>query len=277
MQRSVLCSPEMLATSGRHLTLFHGKGDMKVKQARKQLKVEGQVGFDEKFYHRVELEPKDWQHIYQASDALKADPNFNLDPIIVVRWTGGEQSHMLLDGLYRLRIYHAAGRDRIPATVLTGLPRSQWFAHGVEMQMRYQFHKNLTAGDKAFIALKLTKEQGWSLAKAAQLLRATQPAVQRMLAGKAIPLTASQAIPLRVGYSKRTIGTQDFGFLKGPVRGANGTKAHALAALAAQDSVAAMDPIQILDSFIALLKSGCVDMTDQDVAQRVLEIKQLLP
>jgi len=250
---------------------------MQIKRVKKRLKVQGQVGFDEKYYHRVELEPKDWQHIYQASDALKADPSFDLDPIIVVRWTGGKQPHMLLDGLYRMRIYHAAGRDRIPALVLSGLPRSQWFAHGVEIQMRYQFHKNLTPGDKAFIALKLTKEQNWSLADAAKLLKTSTVALQRMLAGKAVPLIASQAIPLRVGYSRRLIGSQNYGFLKGPVRGANGSKAAALAALAVQDHIVATDPFQVMDSFLALLKAGCVDMTDQGVVARITEIKQWMP
>lgn len=251
---------------------------MRIKTSKRRLKVEGDVGFDAKYYHRLNPDADDWPQIHERVDALKADPEFDMAPITVVRWSRGKLPFMLIDGLYRLRAYHAAGRTRIPATVVSGVPQSQWFQRGVEIQMKYQFLKRLDPQDKAYIATKLQAEYGWTIAQAAALLRVTPGAMQKMVAKRAVPLTAGQAVPLvaKGSHEVRRLGGQDFGFLKAPFTESNGSPA-VVNALAEQAPVAATGPLQVLDSFLALLRSGCLDMADQAVKDRVSEIKRLLP
>lgn len=229
------------------------------------------IDYDPLYYPRVNGNP-DWMTILQYTEALQVDPEKEFPPIVVVRATGMKTPYLLIDGLHRLRSYVKAGREKIP-TVVERIPKSKWMARSVELNATHG--RRLDTGDKAWIATRL-QEEGWQLTDIAGLMKMRVESLERIVATRCIKITNKEAELIPVGRSNRaTAGGKHYGYLKAPFSEVNG-KVNTLEALETQHSVTSHDVQAILDSMISVLRSGAVNMADEEVAERVGEIKSLL-
>lgn len=234
-----------------------------------KLKLE-EIGCDPKYYPRVNGH-EDWLTAYRYKEALIADPSHEFPPVVVVRATGFEFPYVLLDGKHRTKAYASADRESIPASV-ERLPRSKWFARSVELNATHG--RGLDTGDKAWIAERLN-EEGYSDSDVAKLLHMPLESLEKIKATRIVKLTGAAKKVLAEGRGNRTLDRGHVGFLKGPLCAANGTTL-AMEALAHQGHVSAHDVSDILDSFIAVLRSGVLDMTNLDIAVKMSAIRELL-
>ena len=238
-----------------------------------------QISYDPKFYPRVNGHP-DWMTVLRYSDTLQADPGMEFDPITVVKSMvkknpfnkdDAKVPFCLLDGLHRTRSYIKAGREEIPA-VIERLPQSKWMERSVELNSTHG--RALDNGDKSWIGVRL-KEEGWKVEDVAKLLHMKTDSLEKMMAERCVKITAKMAETLPEGRSNRQVNGDRIGFLKAPLIKANG-KANVEAALESQHSVSSHDVASILDSMISILKSGVVNMAEENIAAQVGVIKKLL-
>jgi hypothetical protein len=240
-----------------------------------------QIGYDPKYYPRVNGK-EDWYTVNIYKDALLAKPSLafawtpdhperGFPPVVLVRATAKKWPYLLLDGLHRLRTYHAAEYDEIPA-VVERLPESKWFARSAELNVISK--RGLDKGDKAWIAKRLEAD-GYTFKEAADLLHMRVESLERIVADCTVKLKASGAKNIPNGRGNREVDGKHFGFLKAPFAEFAGTTT-AETALSSQGPVASMDALGILDSCVAVLECG-VDMTDEEVVQRIERIRALLP
>jgi hypothetical protein len=227
-----------------------------------------QIGCDPKFYPRVNGEA-DWMVVHRYKQALQTGSKF--PPITVFPATGCEWKYQLGDGAHRLRSHMQAGLDEIEATV-ERIPQSKWFARSVELNAIHG--RGLDTGDKAWIGERL-QEDGYSLEDAARMLRMPVESLEKIIDSRVVKLTGKARKMIPEGRSHRELERGAFGFLKAPLIGANGT-AQAMAALESQSRVASRDVADILDSFISVLRSGVLDMSNADIATKMSVIRELL-
>lgn len=228
------------------------------------------IDYDTKYYPRVNGQA-DWMTIHRYTDTLLADKKYDLDPITLVKATGRDRPFLLIDGLHRIGAYTRAGRIRIPA-IIERIPQSKWMARSVELNVRHG--RPLESGDKAWICKRL-EEEGWEKEAVASLLKMRVESLDKIVVTHCAKLTIKSAELIKPGRSNRQIGNEHFGFLKAAVTDANGTR-HQQEALTSQYALSSRTVINVLDSVIAILKAGCVHMSDEEVASRVLAIKELM-
>lgn len=228
------------------------------------------IDYEPKYYPRANGEA-DWMTIHRYTDALLADKQCEFSPITVVKATGKDRPFLLIDGLHRIGAYTRAGRERIPA-VIERLPQSRWLARSVELNVCHG--RTLDTGDKAWICKRL-EEDGWDKQSVAQLLKMRVESLEKIVVTHCAKLTIKSAELIKPGRSNRQIGKEHFGFLKAPVTGANGTQFQQ-EALASQNSLSSRTVVNVLDSVIAVVKSGCIDMSNDEMASRVQALKELL-
>ena len=224
------------------------------------------VDYDPKYYPRVNGVPN-WITILQYTEVLKSKAA-SFPPIVVVKAPCKKAVYTLLDGLHRLRAYHKAGRTSIPA-VIERIPQSKWFARSVELNAAHG--RPLDTGDKAWIAVRL-KEEGWDLDQVSGLLKMSPSSLKKMVSSRCVKITKGDAEAVPIGRSHRESNGSHYGFIKAPlINSVNPEKA-----LAFQGSINSHDVLSILDSMIAALESGVVDIRKKDVSARVSKIKKLL-
>jgi len=234
-----------------------------------RLKLED-VGYDPAFYPRVNGQP-DWLTILRYTEALVADPRHDFPEVNVVRAQGFDTPYLLIDGVHRSRSYHNAKRETIPA-IVEKIPQSKWFSRSVELNCRHG--RSLDTGDKAYIATKLESD-GWSIDEVAKLLCMKVESLEKIKASRIVKLSAKAQKIIPAGRGNRQVNGGSYGFLKAPMAGAQGM-ASSVVALQTQGSVASHDVLGILDSMIAVLRAGVLDMSNEEVSVRVSAVKELL-
>lgn len=236
-----------------------------------------QIGYDPEYYPRVNGQ-EDWLTVHRYKEALKSHP-WKADatkpgafpPIIVVKASGYDWLYNLLDGLHRLRAWHAAGLDKIPTTI-ERLPKSRWLERSVELNIDSK--RPLDSGDKRWIATKLSA-QGWKPEKIASLLCMERASFEKLVATNVHKLTRAAAKKIPKGRANRSVNGGDYGFLKAPFTGISGTS-NAGKALLGQAAVTSRDAHQIVESFIALMEAKAVDPTDERLMDRLHHAATLL-
>jgi hypothetical protein len=180
-------------------------------------------------------------------------------------------AYLIIDGLHRIRAHAAAEFTEIFA-IVEHIPQSKWFARSVELNADSK--RALDSGDRAYILKRLTID-GYTTAQVAKLLNMEVGSLERMEVKSIQKLSAKDGGLIPMGRSNREIGDGNFGFLKAPFAEVTGTNRGA-ATLKVQAAVSAGNAIQILDSMLALLISGSLDLTDDEVAGRITKIQELL-
>ena len=237
------------------------------------------IGFDPHFYPRV-AGHTDWVTVHKYTSALKANPSLafgwsddraekGFPPVHVAKATAKEYVFILLDGKHRLAAYHRAGLEEIPAFV-EALPESKWLRRSSELNLRHG--RPLDAGDKAWVIERL-KDDGESEDDIATLLQMTVPELQRISAKHVVRMSAKISKNIPQGRSHRTINSRHIGFLKAPFLESVGSSA--ITALQVQEPVSAHSALQVLLSACSVLEVG-VDMEDEEVAEAVARLKELL-
>lgn len=236
-----------------------------------------QIGYDQKFYPRANGR-EDWLTVHRYKEALVAHPwkadarrTGAFPPVVVVKADGYEWPYVLLDGLHRDRAFAAAGLESIWA-VVEKLPRSKWLERSVELNVAGK--RPLDSGDKRWVATRLT-EEGWHPGKIAALLDMAPASFEKLVSTGIHKLSKAAAARIPEGRSNRQVNGDRYGFLKSPFLDVTGT-ANAVAALESQAPVSAHDAGQIVESFISLLGSGCIDPTDEDLVERLRLARRLL-
>jgi len=238
------------------------------------------IDYDPKYYPRVNGRP-DWLTIVRYTDTLLADPSYDFDPIVVMRSAGHKIEtlegirdclpYLLSDGLHRVRSYARAGRQRIPAEI-ERLPQSKWMERSVELNSRHG--RALDNGDKAWVTRRLQAE-GWQIPRIAELLHMRADSLERIVAERSVKITKKDAAEIKPGRSNRKIDGNHYGFLKAPMVGAP-TKENILEALKSQDAVSSFDVAAVLDSMIACLRAKVINLADEDIAEKIEEIRLLM-
>jgi len=241
------------------------------------------IGYEPKYYPRVSAK-EDWHtvNVYREVlmvDSRKADPQkypqSAFPPIHVVRvLKKGPYRYMLIDGLHRVRAFHAAKIAEICA-VVEHLPESKWFARSVELNVASK--RGFDTGDKAYIAKRLETE-GWEFKAIADLLEMRLESLEKIYVSRCHKLRVTKIVKKGPEHrGKRKIDGDYYGFLKAPyaVAGLSGTS-KATQALAVQGPVTSKDVMHILDSFLGLLEVGSLDMSDPNVQSRIERISSLL-
>lgn len=236
-----------------------------------RLKLED-IGYDPKYYPRV-CGQADWRTVLKYTNILNADPDYDMDPVVVVKAVGNKKNPwMLLDGLHRCGAYERAGRESIPATI-ERWPRSKWMARSIELNIRNQ-HRDLDSGDKAW-CIKRLREEGMGEESIASLLMEPIERIEPIVADRAIPIDTSKAEAIPRGRSNREIGGEHFSFIKAAFQESPLLEEDAGAVAVAQLPACGMDALHILDSAIALLSCG-VDMTNGEIAERIERLNRLV-
>jgi hypothetical protein len=246
------------------------------------------IGYEPKYYPRVNGR-EDWFTVNIYREALiqnpkKADPDSPdaFPPIYVVKATPSvfrkkPFPYLLIDGLHRIRAYHAAGIGQI-AAVIERLPESKWFARSVELNAISK--RAFDQGDKAFIAETLTG-QGWSMADVAKLLQMKVESLEKIHTERCQRIKTAAAVKRGKpnGHdqtrARRDINGEEFGFLKAPFTSLCGTS-KGKEALQLQERVTSRDASSILDSFIAVLEMQVLDMSDEAIVVKLERVKSLI-
>lgn len=235
------------------------------------------IGYDPEYYPRVNGDA-DWMTIHRYKEAVSTHPD-KADPsnpgafpaVVVVRATGYEWPYLYLDGLHRGTAFASAGLEKI-AAVVERLPKSRWLERSVELNIDGK--RTLDSGDKRWVATRLAAD-GWKPEKIASLLCMEQASFEKLVATNITKLTQSSAKLIRSGRSNRQIGGEHYGFLKAPFTDVSGT-GNAQKALRMQDRVASREALQIVESFVALLESKAVDLTDERIADGLRRASDLI-
>lgn len=240
------------------------------------------IGYDPKYYPRVSGR-EDWVTVQRYKGALLANPKLafgwsedhpkaGFPPIHAVRATGFPSPYMLLDGLHRVRTYHAADYEEIPA-IIERLPQTKWFERSVELNIRNS--RPMDTGDRLYAAKRL-EEDGMDFHSIAGILQMPPESLQKLMVERLvkIPVSELRKKTIPAGRGNREIGGANYGFLKAPFADQNTTPHNACEALAVQDPVAAGNVVQILRSAVAVLECG-VDETDEEVVELVVELHRL--
>lgn len=233
-----------------------------------------QIGVIPKYYPRVNGQA-DWLTVHRYTDALRANSKFDFPPVVVVKVVGladFEYRYLLIDGAHRVRAYIAAGRDEIPV-IVENIPRSTWFARSVELNSTHG--RGLDTGDKAWIAERLT-EEGYSEKQIAKLLFMTVESLQKIRITRVVKIHAAERKLIPEGRGNRKMERGAIGFLKAPLVNSTGSRPQLIAAIQSQGAVSSHDVADVLDSFIAVLRSGVVDMANTEVAAKISIIRELL-
>lgn len=228
------------------------------------------IGYDPHFYPRVNGNP-DWMTILKYTESLQSNPKHEFPDVHVVRSMTTKEPYMLLDGLHRLRSYLKAGRQRIPA-IEERIPQSKWFSRSVELNAEHG--RQLDTGDKAWIATRL-KDEGWEMGAVARLLRMKVESLEKIVVSHCVKISAKDAESIKEGRSNRKINGERYGFLKSALSGVS-SKRQQIEALQTQHSITSHDVLAVLDSMISILKAGVVDAKNEEVAERIKEIKRLI-
>lgn len=228
------------------------------------------IGYDPKYYPRVQGDA-DWFTAMKYTNILNADPDYDMDAVVVVKAIGMKEPYMLLDGLHRCRAYARAKREDIPATI-ERIPRSRWMARSVELNSRNQ-HRDLDSGDKAWCIARL-REDGLDDSKIATILMEPVERLEKIVAERIVPIDTSKAAAIPRGRSNREIGERHFAFLKAPFREMPVMEGDVATIAQAQIPAVGMDVLHILDSAIAVLTCG-VDMENAEIAERIGKLKRL--
>lgn len=227
-----------------------------------------QIGCDPKYYPRVNGR-EDWLTVHRYVEALKVGDVF--PPIVVFPVTGKDYRYQLADGKHRLRSHMRHGRDKIEA-IIEKIPQSKWFARSVELNSIHG--RGLDTGDKAWIAERLN-EDGYSDTEVAKILHMPLGSLEKIRSSRVVKLTGAACKIIPQGRSHRSLNRGEIGFLKAPFISATGTK-QIMEALEFQNNVSSHDVREILDSFIAVLRSGVIDLSDPDIAAKMSIIRELL-
>lgn len=235
------------------------------------------IGYDPEYYPRVNGK-EDWLTVHRYKEALLSHPDKAkpgspgaFPEVVVVKAVGYDWPYILLDGLHRARSFSAAGYDQIGA-IIERLPQSKWLERSVELNIDSK--RALDSGDKRWVASRLTAD-GWKPEKIAALLCMETGSFEKLMATSVQKLTKASSESIPMGRSNRRIGKEHVGFLKPPFSGLSGT-ANAQKALRAQSAVSSRDTLQIVESFIALLESRAVDLTDEHLHERLTVAGALL-
>lgn len=236
-----------------------------------------QIGYDPQFYPRVNG-AEDWLTVHRYKESLKCQPwkadannEGAFPPIVVVKTTGYEWPYLLIDGLHRIGAFSGAGYDAIWANV-ERLPKSKWLERSVELNIAGK--RPLDSGDKRWVATRLA-EIGWKPERIAGLLEMEKASFEKLMSTGIQKLTKAASRSIPVGRSNRQIDGHSVGFLKVPFTDVTGT-GNALKTLALQSSVSSRNSRQIIESFVALLESGCIDYTDEWTVERIEAIRNLI-
>lgn len=237
-----------------------------------------QIGYDPEYYPRVNGK-EDWYVVNVYKDALLATPGKanpsrrnSFPPVVVVSVTTGyEFPYLLLDGLHRVRAFHAAGRKQIAAYV-ERLPQSQWLRRSVELNVDGKVP--LGAGDKRWVAKKL-QAGGMENDEIATLLCMTDTSFTKLMASNIERLTQTSARRIPAGRSHRQVGEDHLGFIKAPFSAVSGT-ANAQRALATQSAVPSRTDTQVLRSFVSLLEARAIDVRDEETLGLLRRAHELL-
>lgn len=236
-----------------------------------------QIGYDPEFYPRVNGS-EDWLTVHRYKEVIQSHPWKAIagkpgafPPVVVVKATGYDWPHLLLDGLHRVRAFAAAGREEIGA-IIERLPKSKWLERSVELNIDSK--RPLDSGDKRWVATKL-KADGWADDRIASLLCMKDESFAKLMATNVQKLTQASVKRITPGRSNRQIGKEHFGFLKAPFTPVSGT-ANAQRALNTQGSIASREARQIVESFASLIESGGIDPTDEYLAERLRHIYEVL-
>lgn len=251
------------------------------------------IGYEPKYYPRVNGK-EDWYTVNIYREALVANPQKAnhrtkgaFPPIHVVKVTpkarkqlGLALLYLLIDGLHRIRAFHQAGLEHIWAHVEV-IPESKWFVRSVELNRVSK--RAFDTGDKAFIAKTLTA-QGWQLEQVAELLQMKTDSLKRIYTTRCQRVKTTRAVKNRPktngnrqSRSCRDIGGEQYGFLKAPFANAGlaGTS-KGNQALAVQKPLTSQHIVGVLDSAIGVLKTGGLDMADEEIVGRLQSLEHLL-
>ena len=236
------------------------------------------IDYDPQYYPRVNGK-EDWMAVARYKEALEVDPsladpkeNKKAFPPIVVVWVLAKKMWMLLDGLHRVRAFHAAGLTHIYAEVET-IPKSKWMARAAELNV--ESSRALDDGDRAWICKRLEAD-GFKRDKIAKLLVMKMDRLERIMIERPHILKVKEAkIIKQGGRSHRKVNGKSYGFLKAPYKGLSGTN-KGTEALMEQGCVNSSNVLQVLREAIAIARVGVIDMTDEETAAAVVELVGLL-
>lgn len=229
-----------------------------------------QIDYDKKYYPRYKG-TSDWMIVHRYAEALQTEPTKEFPPVVIVRATSFKVPYMLIDGVHRLHAYLKVGRQKIPVEI-ERIPRSKWLARSVELNSTHG--RSLDSLDKASIATRL-KEEGWEIRDVAKLLHMRVESLEKIVVERCVKLRVEDTQLITASGACHKIGNDHYGFLKAPLKGVSSRK-EILEALQTQHSVTSHDVLAILDSMICVLRSGVVDMEDEEISSCVKEIHQLL-
>jgi hypothetical protein len=240
------------------------------------------IGYDPDYYPRVNGE-EDWQTVYKYKEVLLADPSkadsskratkkwHPFPPIVVVKVHGKPYKYLLLDGLHRVKAFAAADFEDIFA-IVEKIPESKWLERSTELNVEES--RGLGPGDKAFVAMRL-EVQGWKIDKVAKLLQMSKESLERIKIERCHLLKITEAKRIKMGRGNREIGNKRYGFVKSPYRAVTGTS-RAGKVLETQGPCSSRNVLSILDSFLVLLDNKLIDLTDEEVVERMVRIKELM-
>jgi hypothetical protein len=233
-----------------------------------------QIAFDPDFYPRCSGEA-DWQTVMIYHQAIQTNPwkadyrkKHAFPPITVTKPPGFQVPFLGLDGLHRLGAWKAAKFERIPAFI-ENLPKSMWLRRATELNLISQ--RPLNSRDKTRLIAKF-REEGWEKEKISGFLMIKMESCEKMVHKGLVKLSNKAAKKIPKGPSNQLIGINSFGFLKAPFHDSEDRAT----ALMVQSPVAAMNVDQIMDSFIAVLESRCIDLSQSQDYEKLQYIQELV-
>lgn len=236
-----------------------------------------QIGYDPHYYPRV-CAKEDWHWVNVIRDAILANPALldlanpnHLDPIHVVPDKRKGWQYLIIDGLHRSKATRAAGYDKIPA-IIERIPKSKWLARSAELNARGQ--RPLEPSDKAWVYERLSSD-GYEPKTIAELLGMQVKSLEKIVSERVQRITVKEAELIPVGRGNRRINGKHRGFVKSPLKGLVGTAA-GTNALRRQGPLNAKTAVNVLDSTIALLETGALDLKDEEIVARLATLKRLL-
>ena len=240
----------------------------------KQIQIES-VGYDSQFYPRVNGR-EDWYTVHLYVEALKADPSKAdarkkgaFPPIVVVPATGYSWKYIILDGLHRLKSFSQFKLESIWANV-ERIPQSKWLARSAELNSDGK--RGLDTGDKRWVATRLTSE-GYKQDDIARILQMPATSLTKLVSTGIQKLKATNNLP--EGRANRKINGGHYGFLKAPFTNAAGT-GNAQTVLSEQGTTTSRVSNQIVRSFIAMMDSGSMDLTNPELTNDLIRIRDFL-
>lgn len=200
------------------------------------------------YYPRVN---HDWPTVCRYQEAMWLKEPF--PPIHLVPIDGGQ--YMLLDGWHRVLAARRLKWVSFKAVVYKGLAKNKWLATAVKLNIANS--RQLTAQDRAMVASRL-KAAGYDITAIAKLVNMTAARVTEWLATRTAVDENGVVRPIKAAL-RPLVGTRgERGALKhgGPIANANVRRT--------------------LDEMLALLRAGVVNVHDDIVREKLVEIEAAL-